>query len=289
MSKELSLIVATTQVLPKFQLNPEAVEAKELALVHSALIGKVTNAKENDAAVEAMKRLKSLSLGFERERKAHKEPLLEAGRQLDRTVAVEREEIDRELGRIENLVKDFVIAEQRRVREEQEAQQRELERIEREKQAELKRIADEQAAAERKAREEREAAERAAREATTKAAREAAEKAQAEARERERLAKEQAEQAARIAQESADLQSRAESQPIQITRTAGQQNRKQWVIKQINDFQLMRARPDLVRKVEWDMVAIKELLNSGIKLPGVIAEEDLKISVRGNATKVVDV
>jgi hypothetical protein len=281
--KEVSLIKADQAFVPKFTLTIAATEQKEMALFKSALIGKVTNAAENTAAVEAMKALKSLSSLFERERKTLKEPLLEAGRQLDRAVNLEREDLDRELGRVECLVKDFTLAEQRRVREEQEAQQRELQRIEREKQAELQRIAAEQAAAERKAREEREAAERAAREATNQAERAAAEQSRREAAERERIANEQAEAARRQAQEEADRQSRAESKPIEVTRSAGQTTRKTWVIKQINDLQLMRVRPDLIRKVEWDMVAIKEILNAGQKLPGVIAEEDFKVSVRAPA------
>ena len=122
MSHEISLIKADQAFVPKFTLTVAANEQKEMALFKSALIGKVTNATENTAAVEAMKGLKSLSLTFERERKALKEPLLEAGRQLDRAVNLEREELERELGRVECLVKDFVLEEQRRVREEQEAQ-----------------------------------------------------------------------------------------------------------------------------------------------------------------------
>lgn len=292
MSNELSLIKADQAVAPKFALTPEAVQQKESALSLSALIGKVSNAAENDAAVKAMKALKGLSLTFERQRKALKEPLLEAGRQLDRAVNTERDDLERELGRLECLCKDFALEEQRRVREEQEAQQRELERIEREKQAELERIAREQAEKERAAREAAEAAAKAAAEATNKKQREAAEKAAAEAkRQAEEAAKSaaQAESEKQRIQDEADRQARAEAKPIAVTRAAGQSNRKQWVIKQINDLQLMRARPDLIRKVEWDMVAIKELLNSGIKLPGVVAEEDLRVSVRGNSQPVIEV
>ena len=51
----------------------------------------------------------------------------------------------------------------------------------------------------------------------------------------------------------------------------------------------MKARPDLVRKIEWDMVAIKQLLDQGVKLPGVTAEEDLRIGVRGKMAATVEV
>ena len=290
---QISLISQLTPaILPPSILTPQAIAQKESALASSALIGKVTNAAENKTAIEAMKSLKSLSLQFERERKELTEPLLEAQRALKRAVDTERDELDRELGRLECLAKDFALEEQRRVREEQEAQQRELARIEAEKQAELKRIADEQARIEREAREAREAAERAAREATNAEARKAAEAARLAAEEQSRKAQASAVQAATLTQtvtENADLRSRIESKPVESQRAYGQANRKVWVIKQINDFQLMKARPDLVRKVEWDMISIKQILNEGGTLPGVIAEEDLKIGVRGAAMKAIDV
>jgi len=293
MSKELSLITSrTAAILPVFALTTEAVKQKEQALATSALIGRVTNAAENKTAIEAMKDLKALSLQFERERKELTEPLLEAQRALKRAVDTERDELERELGRLECLAKDFALAEQRRIREEQEAQQRELERIEREKQAELKRIADEQARIEREAREAREAAERQAREATNAKARAEAEKARLAAEEQAKAAQAAAAQAAALTQtitENAELKARIESKPVETQRAYGQANRKVWNIKQINDLQLMRSRPDLIRKVEWDMVAIKQILNEGGTLPGVIAEEDLKIGVRSQKQFTVDV
>ena len=138
MNTELSLIVSVPQ-LPVFQpaLAPAALAQIESALSACALIGKVTNRAENDIAVTAMKSLKTLSLGLERERKALKEPYIEAGRAIDRVVAKAREELDHRNGEIECLVKDFVLLEQQRIREEQEAQERELARIEAEKQAAL--------------------------------------------------------------------------------------------------------------------------------------------------------
>ena len=290
---EISLIgQLAPAILPASILTLAAIAQKNSALANSALIGKVTNAAENKTAIEAMKSLKSLSSQFERERKETTEPLLEAQRKLKRAVDMERDDLDREFGRLECLAKDFALEEQRRIREEQEAQQRELARIEAEKQAELKRIADEQARVEREAREAREAAELAAREATNAEARKAAEAARIAAEEQSRKAQASAAQAAALTQtvtENADLRSRIEAKPVEAQRAYGQANRKVWVIKQINDFQLMKSRPDLVRKVEWDMLAIKQILNEGGTLPGVIAEEDLKIGVRGMAMKAIDV
>ena len=290
----LDVLIVGTPAVPVFEptLSADAIAAKEDALATSALIGKVTNRAENDAANNARKSLREVSGALDRQRKKMTDPFVEAQRLLIRTVEPHIDELKQEDARLELLVKDFTLAEQRRIREEQEAQQRELDRIERERQSELRRIQLEQERVERAAREAREAAERAAREATNKAQREAAAKAQQEAEAKRKEAEASAALAAQqtqIVNERADLDARIESKPVEITRAHGQTNRKVWKITQINDFQLVRARPDLVRKIEWDMLAIKQLLADGVKLPGVTAEEDLSIGVRGKATKTIDV
>ena len=90
-------------------------------------------------------------------------------------------------------------------------------------------------------------------------------------------------------EDKADLTARIAAKPVEIARSAGQTTRKIWKITQINDFQLVKARPDLVRRIEWDKVAITEILNTGGKLPGVTAEEDLTIHVRRNAVKTIEI
>jgi DNA repair exonuclease SbcCD ATPase subunit len=207
---ETSLIIASTRQLPAFEFNVSAKESKEVALRNAALIAKVTDRDSKIIAVRAQQGLKKVISDIEKARKELKEPLLNAGRQLDNLCATETLELDKEFGRVSNAVKEFDDAERRRVLEEERLQRLELERIEAEKQAELKRIADKQAAreaeskriqdaidsklreaketAERKAREEREAAEKLAREATNKKQREAAEKARTEAEKRAEIA-----------------------------------------------------------------------------------------------------
>ena len=300
MNAETSLIIAPAAFSYPVSLHPNAHAAKELALSSSALIGKVTNRAENDACVASKKQIKTILLTIERQRKTLKEPIIEAGRTLDRACEAFKLELDQELGRLEELEKEFLREEARRVEEERRRQQEELERIERERQAELRRIEQERLAAERKAREEveakaraeREAAAQLAREATNKAQREAAEKARIEAEARAESARQQAaidaeaarvaaEKAAQAVQECADVAAHIESRHIPETRASGQVVRKVWVIDQINDFQLMKARPDLVRKIEWDMVNLKAALeSSGGKLPGVTAHEDIKAGTR---------
>jgi len=292
MNLEVAILGAPALAVSPIEMSPATIAAKENALASSALIGKVTNRAQNDSAVEAMRQLKGISNAVERRRKQITEPFVEFQRAIKRTSDEFREDLDREAGRLELLIKDFVLVERRRIEAEQEAQRRELERIERERQEELKRIADEQARVEREAHEAQEAAQHAAQEAASAQQREAAQVALAAA-EKQRLAAEataqQAAQQSQTINDAADHKAYIESKPVEITRATGQITRKVWKISRIEDFPLLKARPDLVRKIEWDRMAITEALNAGQKLPGVTAEEDIKIGTRGRGGKLIDV
>ena len=292
MNSETSLIHSPAAVLPVFTLTAEAATLKESALTSAALVGKVENAEENALAVNAQKELKRIQNLFERERKKLKEPLLEAGRQLDRTVGNELIEIEKEAGRLQNLTSDFQLAEQRRIREEEELQRRELARIEAEKQAELRRIQAEIDRKEREAREAREAAEKQAREATNKKQREAAAKAQQEAealrKESEKASALAAEQSARV-EEKAATAIYAESRPIQATRETGQVVKTDWEISVTNPYDLARFHPNAV-KIEPLLGEIKRMLNEGAQVRGITATKVTKASVRvGSPSKAIDV
>lgn len=309
-----TLSIIGVPALPAFvpNLSPEAIAEKDSALSKSAGIGKVTNRAENDAANNARKQLREISLGLDKQRKKFTDQFVEAQRACIRAVEPHIEELKQEDARLELLVKDFTLAEQKRIREEQEAQERELRRIEEQKQAEILRIAREQAAAEEKLRQEREAAERVEREAreaaarlaseaTTKKQREAAEVQRIEAeqraeirraeqqRQQEELQRKASAEAAAAAERAAEA-TRIESRTIEITRSVGQVTKKEWVIDQINDFQLLKARPDLVRKIEWDTRALKQALaDSNGKIQGVTAHEDIQVGVRGKSRQTIDV
>lgn len=292
MNPETSLISSPAAVLPVFTLTAEATQLKDSALTSAALIGKVGNADENAAAVNAQKELKRIQNLFERERKRLKEPLLEAGRQLDRTVSAELVDIEKEAGRLQNLTSEFQLAEQRRIREEEELQRRELARIEAEKQAELRRIQEETERAERQAREAREAAERAAREAKTKGEKAAAEIARLEA---EALRKESEKQLALAAEKTAKVEEKAanavyaESRPIQATREVGQVVKTDWEITVVNPYDLARFHPECV-KIEPILTAIKSRLNGGFEVKGVTAAKKTIASVRaGLPQRAIDV
>jgi len=301
------VIIADKPTLPVFQIAPAAIQLRDAALSSAALIGKVENAAQNEAAVKAHVALKGIASGFEKARKALKEPLLEAGRQLDRCVAKELADVEKEIGRISALSAAFQVAEQTRIREEQELQRRELERIEREKQAEIARVAREAAekerlareAAEAKAREEREAAAKLAREATNKKQREAAEAARVEAEKRAALAKVEAEKlaqenAAKAAaemqriQEAAAAAKLAEGKPIESTRTFGQVVKTDWEIIVTNPYELAKFHPDCV-KIEPLLTPIKQTLNMGIVVKGIRAEKKITSGVRLSAAPVINV
>jgi len=301
------LIIADKPTLPVFQIAPAALQLRDAALAGAALIGKVENAAQNEAAVKSHVELKRIVSSFEKARKVLKEPLLEAGRQLDRCVAKEIADVEKEIGRIATLSASFQLAEQNRIREEQELQRRELERIDREKQAEIARVAREAAEAERKiretaeskAREEREAAEKLAREATNKKQREAAELARIEAEKRAALAKAEAERiaienAAKSAaemqriQEAADAAKMAEGKPIESTRTFGQVVKTDWEITVTNPYELAKFHPDCV-KIEPLLTPIKQALNMGIAVKGIRAEKKITSGVRLSTSKPIDV
>lgn len=277
--------------LPLFTVGAEAIQLKESALSLAALIGHVRTPAENSAAVEAQKEIKRVCQLFERQRKKLKEPLIEAGRQLDRVVQAELVELDKELGRLSELTTEFQLAEQRRIREEQEAQQRELARIEAEKQAELKRIADEQARIERDALKARLEAEAAVKFAANKAQREAAAQAMADAEAKRKEAEKAAALAAeqtRLANESAAAKAYSEGKPITASRESGQVVKTDWDIQVVNPYDLAKYHPDCV-KIEPLITPIKAALNDGREVKGIVAKKKLTTSVRPGSQKVIEV
>lgn len=283
------IIVADKPVLPVFTLTPAALATRDEALANAALIGRVENPEQNKLAVEAHIFLKRVASSFEKARKQLKEPLIEAGRQLDRAVAKELLEVEKEMGRVEQLTAAFQLAEARRVREEQEAQARELARIEAEKQAEIARIAREQAEAERKAREAAAAAARQAAEATNAKQREAAEAARLESERNAAAAAEKAAAAMQLANERAAAATLAEAKPITATRTAGQVIKEDWDVVVINPYELAKFHPDCVLEIKPALAQIKSYLNQGLTIRGVKATKVTKAQVRAGAGTLIDV
>lgn len=128
--------------------------------------------------------------------------------------------------------------------------------------------------------------------AKTKAA-EAATKLQLTDLERERqeaLAQAQSHDELDAINDEFNRQARAVSGQIpKPVRANNQAVRKNWEIIKINEFQLCRARPDLVRKIEFDMRRLKEELSNDVKLPGVEAREIVTSSVITKHETIIEV
>jgi hypothetical protein len=312
---ENQAIVASSRTVPVYSINTPIIAAKETALSNSALIARVTGHDSKVLAVRAQKELKTIVAAVEKMRVQEKEPLLQAGRQLDNLCKAFVLDLEKEFGRISEVVREFDDAERRRVQEEQRLQQQELERIQREKDAEIERLRKEQEAKEvearriqdekdRQVREAKERADALAREAVNAKQRKIAQEA-SEAAERDRLAFEQenarlaaaqARQRAELEQRTSQIEEKASdaafvaARPVEITRVAGQVTRGVWEITKINDWALIKARPDLVSKIEWDTRALKAELARGVKLPGVEAREIFKADVRaGRMQEAIDI
>lgn len=114
-----------------------AEHAKAAALEGAALIGRVTNATEQDGAVEAQKSLARLLKLVEDARKAVKDPVLAFGRKIDDTARQFVLEIKEEELRIAKLVGDFQQLQIAKARAAEALRLKELQEIERRKQEEL--------------------------------------------------------------------------------------------------------------------------------------------------------
>lgn len=276
-------LVSANFVTPPIAFSEEAEDERAECISLAAEVGEVTDPDTQARAVNAQKVIRAFLSKVEKARKAVKEPILEAGRELDRRVG-EFVEVPKEQElRIATAVGNYQQAELEKLRRAEQAAAAERERIAHE-QAEAIAAAERAAAEERRKAEAKAAAERAdARNEQERAEADArAAKAQQEAE--ERLAAERKRQ-----EELAAQQTEAIAPVTAPAKAEGQSIRQEWEITRINEFALMRARPDLVRKVEFDLRSIKEELARGLKLPGVEAQLLLKSSVRLTREKVIEV
>jgi chromosome segregation ATPase len=262
---------------------------KQSALARASVIETVINPEQQKLAVSVQTEIKSLMGDIEKARKATKEPFLEMGRRIDATAAAFTGALKKEHDRVSDLVSDFQVREQQRV------------------QAELRRMAEEQARIEREKAEANAKAEREAFEAAAKAreaeqaARRAAEREQDEARRKNMQAAADA-KAAEIAEIQAKLAAERQRQDElavqqkealgpapEAARVSGQSVKTVWKITKIEPWKLIKARPDLIREIVPDLVAIKAELAQGVKIPGIDAREEIVSGTRGTAALVLDV
>lgn len=256
-------------------LTEDAHALKDDALESAALIGKVTNASEQEIAVAAAGKIKSALDLIEKARKAAKEPFLEAGKRVDDACKTFRVELENEWGRLtHDLIDEFQRQERRRIDEEKRKQEAELKRIEDERQNEIRRIAQAEAAERAKL----DAQEKAAKDETERA-RILSEKAALEAVTHQKMAD---------VTDSASMQAAIASEPILATKARGQIVKEDWEITITNPYELAKFHPDCV-KIEALLLPIKTLLNQGVTVKGVTAKKVTKTSVRTTTQKLIEI
>jgi hypothetical protein len=259
------------------------------ALESSALIARVTTPEENEAAVRAQQHLRAATNEIEKVRKVLKEPVLEFGRAIDAAAKQIVAPLAPEEMRIAELVGNFAQLQEAKRKAAEAARLLEQQRIERERAAELARVAREEA-------QHRSNLEAAEREALRKAAEAKNADEQAKAAELSRdLARQKELYDAQSFERMNAIQEKFNDQSSGVpivaapTRATGQVVRTEWEIQEIREWELAKARPDLVRRIEFDRIEIKRLLDAGVKLPGVVAKPVTKSSVRAGRVEIVNV
>lgn len=170
-----------------------AIAQKNEALEKAAMIAKVGNASEQQAAVEAQQAVHGMLGLIEKSRKACKDPILRFGELIDDSAKKFKIELLEEQLRLAKLVGDYVQLEAAKAAAAERARRLEEERIEREKQEAILQAA-------------REAADR------ERVLREAAEREQAAERERQRQYEKAAAEARSAEQEAANTKQRQDAE-----------------------------------------------------------------------------
>jgi hypothetical protein len=283
-------------------LPAEFQEVESAALETSALIAVVRDANGNRAAEAAAAQITALIKGVEKSRKAVKEPFLEACRRIDATAAAAVARLKAEEIRLNAAIGDYQAEQLAEARRKEVARQEELRRIAEEEAAARRRI--EESAREeerqrqealRKAEEARQAELRklAEAEAAAKSVRQRAEneRRRAQLEEQRKAWEAEGAQAKRIADEAAAAELKRQSElaaqaaeavgpQATIAKVAGQVVKPVWKFDLVNIWELVRARPDLVR-VEENRAAINEAVTQGLReCKGLRIYEDVSISRR---------
>lgn len=294
---DTALIVLGENLTPSIAGDFAAQEAA--ALEASALIAVVKSPAQNKTAELAAAQITALIKAVEKSRKAIKEPYLEACRKIDATAASAVTALKNEELRLNGVIGDFAAEQLAEARRKEVERQEELRRIARQEAEERARIEREAQEAERKRQEALRVAEE-ARQAEfkrleqlakdEKTAKQAVERAAALAKERDLAQAESLAAALKADQDLAEnlkRQSELAAQAIEavgpqkaIAKVAGQVVKPVWKFDVVNIWELVRARPDLVR-VEPNTSAINEAIAQGLReAKGIRIYEDVAISRR---------
>lgn len=234
---------------------------KDQALESSALVARVTNDEENEAAANALKRLKACTREVEKARKAIKEPFLDACRSLDAKAQAFSKELLEEEHRLGRLSADFETEKRENFRRIEAARAAEAERIERErfaKEAEIRAEEQKRLAAAQSAKE--------------------AERIRAEFEAKQNAERERAAQALEAATPA----------PV-TTKPEGVSARAVWDFEVTDVWTLARLHPGLVT-VTPNRREILDVINTGIReIKGLRIFEKTQLTVRTAHSKAIEV
>ncbi len=274
----------------RISFTAEAEKLKQEALETAGLIGRVTNAAENERGVAAQTALNDLCKTVEKARKEVKEPVITFGRAIDEAAREFTDELRNELSRVSGLLGDFASLESARIRAADAARRLEEEKLETERKVEIQRTIDAQRIEQEKLDQQaQEAAERLNAAKTAKAK----EKAQADQIEIDRqkqlsLATSHGALDAineHHAKQMADLPS-----VVAPVRATGQVVKDDWKIEVIGDGWLLAVSHRSCVKIEPRLTEIKELLRLGTEVKGIVATPITVAGVRaGKQQRALDV
>lgn len=260
-----------------FNYTEAANAMKESALAVGALVGRVTNAEENQIAVNAQGEISRMIAVAEKARVAAKEPILNFGRLIDTQAKKFVEDLKAELLRIAQLTADFQQLEQARVRAAEQARLAEQRKLEDERRMAEQAALREAQISKQRLDDEAKAIALAASKAKTEEAKKAAEAQRLEVERQQALAVAKShEELDRINHRHAELV--AELPVAQAQRAVGQRVREDWEITVTDIWLLARAHQACV-KIEPRLSEIKTLLNAGVKVAGVLAKPVFKAGV----------
>lgn len=298
---ELSIIVPNNEKLSA-SINPDALALKEEALEKSAMVARVSDSRENAAAVEAQSALAELRKAVEKSRIKEKAPALEFGRRIDEQAKSFIADVELEERRIGILISNFFTLEEAKRKAAEQAARLEQERIERQAREEQQRILREQAEREfkerqsaleleRKASAEKAESERKIREATNAKQREQAEreaKIRAEQAERERieLERQRALAAAKTHEDLDKAQERASNAqaavvvtPPPVEKAQGQAIKREPKIISVDVDKVYKFHRNCV-DVTAKIGEIKSIIKAGGTVTGVVFEWEMQSQVR---------
>jgi|GEM_PF-6804397 len=254
--------IVLTESAAEIDLSPAALARRDELLASSQLITKVETAEQQRIAVATQTEIHEFTNLVEKSRRVLKEPFMRICKRIDAKAKEAIDPLNEEKIRLARLVGDYQMELDNRRRE-----------LERQRIAEIERL---KAEAEKAQKEIQEQLEKKLAEAKTE--------------EEKKLALAQAElEKAKVQDETQFNAQLVPDVPPPPLKEKNQIVRAKWVFRVVQDFELLRAHPEWVRKIEWDALRITDYLNAHtaeleegrLKIPGLEVSRETVSTVRG--------